>query len=88
MEHIALNEISPTNPYPQNSRNHCRSRGRRNVRVIGEADWWWCTPLIPALLEAEQADLCEFEANLIYRIPGSQGYTEKSCLKTKQPNKR
>ena len=31
-----------------------------------------------------QADLCEFEAILVWRVPGqpdSQGYTEKHCLK-------
>jgi hypothetical protein len=29
--------------------------------------WWWRTPLIPELGRQRRADLCEFEANLIYR---------------------
>jgi hypothetical protein len=29
---------------------------------------WWHMALIPALLQQRQADLCEFEASLIYRV--------------------
>jgi hypothetical protein len=36
-------------------------------------------PLIPAIRRQRQADLCEFEASLFYRLPG-QTYTEKLCL--------
>ena len=31
------------------------------------AGWWWYTPLIPALWRQRQVDLCEFEANLVYK---------------------
>ena len=36
------------------------------------AGWWWRMPLIPALGRQRQADLCEFEASLVYRslFPG------------------
>lgn len=38
--------------------------------------------IIPALGRPRQADLCEFEASLVYGVvPGLLGYTEKPCLK-------
>ena len=45
-------------------------------------------PLIPAPGRQRQAELCEFEASLVYRgsSQDSQSYTEKPCLK--QTNKR
>jgi hypothetical protein len=46
-------------------------------------------PLIPALWRQRQADLCEFEASLVYKVsPVQPGlcYTEKPCLE-KQNNK-
>ena len=32
-----------------------------------QAGQWWRTPLIPALGRQKQADLCEFEASLVYK---------------------
>jgi len=29
---------------------------------------WWYAPLIPALRRQRQADHCEFEASLVYRM--------------------
>lgn len=41
--------------------------------------------LIPVLKMQRQADLCDFEVSLVYKvIPDNQGYTEKIFLKTKQ----
>ena len=45
-------------------------------------------PLIPALRKQRQADLSEFEASLVYRVPGQpECYTVKPCLR-KQTNKQ
>lgn len=43
---------------------------------------WWHTLVIPAFGRWRHTDLCEFEANLIYRVEfkDTQGYTEKTCL--------
>ena len=40
-------------------------------------------PLIPALGRQRQGDLCEFEANLVYKVNSrtDKGYTEKPYLK-------
>ena len=32
------------------------------------AGWCWPMPLIPALRRQRQADVCEFEASLVYRV--------------------
>jgi len=32
------------------------------------ATQWWPTPLIPALRKQRKADLCEFEASLVYKV--------------------
>ena len=44
----------------------------KNPVIVGfkkiiQAGRWWCTPLIPALGRQRQADLCEFEASLVYK---------------------
>ena len=42
------------------------------------------TPLISALRRQRQVDLCEFEASLVYRVPGQPGqYREILSRKTK-----
>jgi hypothetical protein len=44
-------------------------------------EWWWCTPLIPALGLQRQADfLVGGQPGLQSEFQDSQGYTEKSCL--------
>ena len=34
---------------------------------------WWRTPLMPALGRQRQADLCEFQASLVYRVSSRTG---------------
>jgi hypothetical protein len=36
----------------------------KNQETAGQ---WWQTPLVPALRQQKQVDLCEFKANLIYK---------------------
>jgi len=39
------------------------------IRKVGESGWtWWPTPLILDLRKQRQADPCEFEASLVYRV--------------------
>ena len=40
-------------------------------------------PLIPARRRQRQADLCELEVSLVYRVSSrtARSYTEKPCLK-------
>ena len=47
-------------------------------------------PLIPALRRQRQADLCEFEASLVYRDSFRSGFKaiEKPCLKKQKKKKR
>ena len=43
--------------------------GQASLDKISAENWaWWCIPLIPALKRLRQADLCEFEASLVYRM--------------------
>ena len=49
------------------------------------ARWWWYTPLIPALRRWRQADLCEFEASLVYRVRSRTARaTEKNQFQKKK----
>ena len=50
------------------------------------AGQWWHTPLIPALGWERMDDLCEFKANLVYRMSSRTGsiVIEKLCRKTKK----
>ena len=44
---------------------------------------WWGTPLIPALGRQRQENLCEFEANLVYKASLRTVraiHRKKSCL--------
>jgi hypothetical protein len=41
---------------------------RQEIETRTQSKGWWRTPLIPALWKQRQADLCEFEASLIYRV--------------------
>jgi hypothetical protein len=52
------------------------------MRRIKKSGQWRLTPLLPALGRQSQADLCELEASLVYRVNSrtAQGYTEKLCL--------
>ena len=57
---------------------------QRSKKCTGQ---WWCTPLIPALRRQRQADLCEFEASLVYKSQFQdrlQSYRETLSRKTKQ----
>jgi hypothetical protein len=37
---------------------------------------WYCTSLVPPLRRQRQADFCEFEANLVYRVNFRTNYRE------------
>ena len=40
---------------------------QRHLKKEFRAGRWWGMPLIPALGRERQADLCEFEASLVYK---------------------
>jgi hypothetical protein len=49
---------------------------------------WWHAPLNPALGRQSQVDLCEFEANLVYkRVPGQPGRETLTNKKRKRERK-
>jgi hypothetical protein len=49
---------------------------------------WWCTPLNPALRRQRQADLCEFEASLVYKSSSGQSeLLHRKTLSQKTNNK-
>jgi hypothetical protein len=46
-------------------------------------------PLIPEFRRQSQADLCDFEARLVYKLsPGQQGVLHTKTLKQKQKQKQ
>jgi hypothetical protein len=44
--------------------------------------------LTPEFGRQRQADLCEFKANLVYIVPGQQGYIVRCCLESKKKKKK
>ena len=43
------------------------------LKISLEAGRWWRAPLIPALGRQRPADLCEFQASLVYRVSSRTG---------------
>ena len=41
-------------------------RGEKEYQSL--AVWWWHSSLIPALRGQRQADICEFQASLVYKL--------------------
>jgi hypothetical protein len=41
-----------------------------HLKIGSYSGQWWCKPLIPALRRQRQADLCEFKASIVCRVPG------------------
>ena len=50
----------------------------------------WYMPLVTVLRRQRYADLCGFEASLVYKneFQDSQSYTEKPCLEKKKKEKK
>ena len=50
---------------------------------------WWLKPLIPALGTQRQADICEFEASLVYRVSSraARATQRNPVSKTNKQNK-
>ena len=64
--------------------NLCISSLLKNIYIVR---CWWCMPLVQALRRQMQADLCEFEARLVYKRyfqDRLQSYRETLSLNTKQ----
>jgi hypothetical protein len=49
---------------------------------------WWHTPRFPALRTQRLADLCEFEANLVYRVSFRSAKTTQKNLISKGRRRR
>jgi hypothetical protein len=60
--------IRPWFPTPKHSNKiliYCKQKLSIKIHTTGPA--WGLKPLIPALGKQRQADLCEFEASLVYK---------------------
>jgi hypothetical protein len=47
---------------------------------------WWLKPLIPALGTQRQADICEFEASLVYRVSSRAARATQRNPVSKKPS--
>ena len=51
---------------------------------------WWRAPLMPTLRGQRQADLCEFEASLVYRVSSrtARAVTQRNLVLKKKKRKK
>ena len=65
----SMAELEHINVLPSGERKGKRKEGKRTQRLKThlQAGRCWCTPLILALGRQRQANLCEFEASLVYK---------------------
>jgi hypothetical protein len=55
-----------------------------SIRMQAEKAWWcWYMPLIPMLGKQRKADLCEFDARLVYRGVPTQPVLHRETLSQK-----
>ena len=59
-----------------------------SIRSERTVVWWRMPPLVPALRRQRQAELCEFEAGLVYRVSSrpARSHRVKPCLINKKMN--
>lgn len=59
------------------------------LKSVGDAGWWWYTTFVPALRKQRQADVCECEASLDYRVSTrTDRATPRNPDSNKQTNKK
>ena len=64
---------------------HLCTLAHTQTMAILQAGRGWHTPLIPALRKQRQTDFCDFEASLVYRVPGQpELHRETLSRKTKK----